>query len=94
MGKTFEVHTFNKLLHGWAFQGNLMSIKLLFNLLKKEGLEPDIGTYAALLHGYGKFDNVKGIQNIIKEMEDKVRVSQISFKITCMFEQPESGGND
>lgn len=73
MGKKFEVDTFNKLLHGWAQKGNLMSIKLLFNLLKKEGLEPDMGTYAALLHGYGKFDDVDGVQNVIKEMEEKVR---------------------
>jgi len=73
MGKKFEVDTFNKLLHGWAQKGNLMSIKLLFNLLKKEGLEPDMGTYVALLHGYGKFDDVDGIQNVIKEMEEKVR---------------------
>ncbi|XP_068730519.1 DNA-directed RNA polymerase, mitochondrial-like [Montipora capricornis] len=91
MGKTFEVHTFNKLLHGWAFQGNLMSIKLLFNLLKKEGLEPDIGTYAALLHGYGKFDNVEGIQNIIKEMEDKkFDVKHIFHQ--CSLSEPQARG--
>ena len=72
MGKKFEVDTFNKLLHGWAQKGNLMSIKLLYNLLKNEGLEPDMGTYAAMLHGYGKFDNMDGIRNVIKEMEDKV----------------------
>ena len=72
MGKKFEVETFNKLLHGWAQKGNLMSIKLLYNLLKNEGLEPDVGTYAALLHGYGKFDNLDGIRSVIKEMEVKV----------------------
>ena len=72
MGKKFDVNTFNKLLHGWAQKGNLMSVKLLFKLLKREGLEPDMGTYAALLHGYGKFDDVDGVQSVIKEMEEKV----------------------
>ena len=81
MGKKFEVDTFNKLLHGWAQKGNLMSIKLLFNLLKKEGLKPDIGTYAALLHGYGKFEDVDSIQNVIKEMEEKV--GEILLSGTC-----------
>lgn len=38
-----------------------MSIKLLFNLFKKEGFELDIGIYVVLLYGYGKFDNVEGI---------------------------------
>ena len=83
MGKKFEVHTFNKLLHGWAFQGNLMSIKLLFNLLKKEEVEPDIGTYAALLHCYGKFNNVDNIKNVIKEMEKKVRAAQQRIFTRC-----------
>ena len=72
MGKMFDVNTFNKLLHGWAQKGNLMSVKLLFKLLKREGLEPDMGTYAALLHGYGKFDDVDGVRCVIKEMEEKV----------------------
>ena len=72
MGKKFDVNTFNKLLHGWAQKGNLMSFKLLFKLLKREGLEPDMGTYAAMLHGYGKFDNVDGVRSVIKEMEEKV----------------------
>ena len=72
MGKKFDVNTFNKLLHGWAQKGNLMSVKLLFKLLKREGLEPDMGTYAAMLHGYGKFDDVDGVRNVIKEMEEKV----------------------
>lgn len=83
MGKKFEVHTFNKLLHGWAFQGNLMSIKLLFNLLKKEEVEPDIGTYAALLHGYGKFNNVDNIKNVMKEMEKKVSAAQQRIFARC-----------
>ena len=72
MGKKFGVNTFNKLLHGWAQKGNLMSVKLLFRLLKREGLEPDMGTYAAMLHGYGKFDDVDGVRSVIKEMEEKV----------------------
>lgn len=72
MGKKFDVNTFNKLLHGWAQKGNLMSVKLLFKLLKREGLEPDMGTYAALLHGYGKFDDVDGVWSVIKEMEEQV----------------------
>ena len=83
MGKKFEGHTFNKLLHGWAFQGNLMSIKLLFNLLKKEEVEPDIGTYAALLHGYGKFNNVDNIKNVIQEMEKKVRAAEQRIFALC-----------
>lgn len=72
MGKKFDVNTFNKLLHGWAQKGNLMSVKLLFKLLKREGLEPDMGTYAAMLHSYGKFDDVDGVRSVIKEMEEKV----------------------
>ena len=72
MGKKFGVNTFNKLLHGWAQKGNLMSVKLLFKLRKREGLEPDMGTYAAMLHGYGKFDDVDGVRSVIKEMEEKV----------------------
>ena len=72
MGKKFNLNTFNKLLHGWAQKGNLMSVKLLFKLLKREGLEPDMGTYAALLHGYGKFDDVDGVRSVIKEMEEQV----------------------
>jgi len=91
MGKKFEVHTFNKLLHGWAFQGNLMSIKLLFNLLKKEEVEPDIGTYAALLHGYGKFNNVDNIKNVIKEMEKKqLDINYIFHK--CSLTEPQAKG--
>lgn len=72
MGKKFDVNTFNKLLHGWAQKGNLMSVKLLFKLLKREGLEPDMGTYAAMLQGYDKFDDVDGVRSVIKEMEEKV----------------------
>lgn len=49
-----------------------MSVKLLFKLLKREGLEPDMGTYAAMLHGYGKFGDVDGVRSVIKEMEEKV----------------------
>ena len=85
MGKKFDVNTFNKLLHGWAQKGNLMSVKLLFKLLKREGLEPDMGTYAALLHGYGKFDDVDGVQSVIKEMEEKVSDIQYSVCI-CLFQ--------
>ena len=85
MGKTFDVNTFNKLLHGWAQKGNLMSVKLLFKLLKREGLEPDMGTYAALLHGYGKFDDVDGVRSVIKEMEEKVSDIQYSVCI-CLFQ--------
>lgn len=72
MGKRFEVDTFNKLLHGWAQKGNIMSIKFLWNLLNTEGLEPDMGTYAALLHGYGKYGNKEGVQTILDEMKRKV----------------------
>ena len=54
-----------------------MSVKLVFNLLKNEGLEPDIGTYAALLHGYGKYKDVNGVQNIINEMREKVSLMNI-----------------
>ena len=71
-GKQFEVNAFNKLLHGWAQKGNLMSVKLVFKLLKNEGLEPDMGTYAALLHGYGKYNDAAGVQNVINEMKEKV----------------------
>ena len=71
-GKQFEVSAFNKLLHGWAQKGNLMSVKLVFKLLKNEGLEPDMGTYAALLHGYGKYNDAAGVQNVINEMKEKV----------------------
>ena len=49
-----------------------MSVKLVFKLLKNEGLDPDMGTYAALLHGYGKYKDVNGVQNIINEMKEKV----------------------
>lgn len=49
-----------------------MSIKLLFNLLKKEGLKPDMGTYAGLLHGYGKYNDADGVQKILNEMKEKV----------------------
>ena len=49
-----------------------MSIKFLWNLLNTEGLEPDMGTYAALLHGYGKYGNKEGVQTILDEMKQKV----------------------
>lgn len=83
MGKKFDVNTFNKLLHGWAQKGNLMSVKLLFKLLKREGLQPDMGTYAAMLHGYGKFDDVDGVRSVIKEMEEKVSDTQVCI---CLFQ--------
>ena len=88
MGKKFDVNAFNKLLHGWAQKGNLMSVKLLFKLLKREGLEPDIGTYAALLHGYGKFGDVDGVQSVIKEMEEKVSdFLLINYSVCiCLFQ--------
>ena len=82
MGKRFEVDTFNKLLHGWAQKGNIMSIKFLWNLLNTEGLEPDMGTYAALLHGYGKYGNKEGVQTILDEMKRKVS-KWIQFVLTC-----------
>ena len=72
MGKKFEVDTFNKLLHGWAQKGNLMGVKLLYKLLRNEGLEPDMETYAALLHGYGSFGDADGVRNVLQEMEEKV----------------------
>ena len=88
MGKKFDVNAFNKLLHGWAQKGNLMSVKLLFKLLKREGLEPDIGTYAALLHGYGKFGDVDGVQSVVKEMEEKVSdFLLINYSVCfCLFQ--------
>jgi pentatricopeptide repeat protein len=60
------------MLHGWAEQGNLMSVKMTFKLILGEGLKPDISTYTALLHGYGKFNETEKVKEIINEMEKKV----------------------
>ncbi|XP_058961584.2 DNA-directed RNA polymerase, mitochondrial [Pocillopora verrucosa] len=91
MGKRFEVDTFNKLLHGWAQKGNIMSIKFLWNLLNTEGLEPDMGTYAALLHGYGKYGNKEGVQTILDEMKQKeFDVNNIFIK--CCLTEPQAKG--
>lgn len=91
MGKRFEVDTFNKLLHGWAQKGNIMSIKFLWNLLNTEGLEPDMGTYAALLHGYGKYGNKEGVQTILDEMKRKeFDVNNIFIK--CCLTEPQAKG--
>lgn len=60
-----------------------MSVKLVFNLLKNEGLEFDMGIYVVLFYGYGKYSNVIGVQNVIDEMKEKVSfiLVKIGFKI-------------
>ena len=61
------------MLHGWAEQENLATVKMLYQVLQKEELvEPDIGTYGALLHAYGKFADKDGIKKILQDLEDKV----------------------
>ncbi|PFX31945.1 DNA-directed RNA polymerase, mitochondrial [Stylophora pistillata] len=91
MGKQFEVDTFNKLLHGWAQKGNIMSTKFLWDLLNNEGLEPDMGTYAALLHGYGKQSDKEGVQNILDEMKRK-EFDVNNIFIQCCLTAPEAKG--
>ena len=76
MGKKVDVLTFNKMLHGWAEQGNLLTVKMLYKLLLSEGLQPDMGTHAARLHCYGKCGDVEAVEQICKEMTEQVGMSQ------------------
>lgn len=60
-----------------------MGVKLVFNLLKNEGLEFDMGIYVVLFYGYGKYSDVIGVKNVINEMKEKVSfiLIKIVYKI-------------
>ena len=62
------------MLHGWAEQGNLLTVQMLYKLLLREGLKPNMGTYAALLYCYGKCSDVDVIKRISEEMAERVRI--------------------
>mgnify|MGYP001792857352 CR=1 FL=1 len=60
------------MIHGWAELENLATVKMLYQIIQKDNVEPDMGTYAALIHAYGKFDDKEGIKKILQDMKDKV----------------------
>lgn len=79
------------MLLGWAEHGNLMSIKMTLNLLKSDGLKPDLSTYAALLYGYGKFNNTDKVKEIMNEMNDEeLNPEHIFYK--CLLTENQAKG--
>jgi len=79
------------MLLGWAEQGSLMSVKMTLNLLKSDGLEPDLSTYAALLYGYGKFNNTEKLKEIMNDMTlNDLNPEHIFYK--CLLTENQAKG--
>ncbi|GFS14427.1 DNA-directed RNA polymerase [Elysia marginata] len=88
--KVTSVHVFNVLMHTLAKKGDLQTIKSLFLLLRQQGLEPTLQTYAACLECVGRMSNVdiELCRNLISDIK-KSNLDLADIARKCFFQLDE-----
>ncbi|GFO05633.1 DNA-directed RNA polymerase [Plakobranchus ocellatus] len=88
--KLTSVHVFNMLIHALAKKRDLQTIKSLFLLLRQQGLEPTLQTYAACLECMGRMPelDVRLCQNLLEDVKkSSLNLADIAKK--CSFKSDE-----
>uniref|UniRef100_A0A1L8DGQ1 DNA-directed RNA polymerase n=2 Tax=Nyssomyia neivai TaxID=330878 RepID=A0A1L8DGQ1_9DIPT len=69
--RNFDIRLYNILLQGYAEKGNVVKVMDIMNILKMDGVEMNVQTFACIIEAIGRqvpdMDNTKLLQKILKE---------------------------